>query len=188
MDTAGLAQIEFLKGPSSLMSGLNAIGGSVNYVSRAPTSGPIKSEFDLSVDSLGTVRSHYGSGGSTAVAGLNYRFDAVESRLNGFIDDTNRNLSNLATQFDYRTSDAFKLFVAIDYKHDDGHAYWGTPVVPTSVAGGHAIGGVVSGTAVSTFDGSIIGPVTIDNRTLRTNYNVLDNTTRATDLWLRTGF
>jgi iron complex outermembrane receptor protein len=46
MDTANLAQVEFLKGPSSLMSGLNAIGGAVNYVSRQPTSGPIRNEMD----------------------------------------------------------------------------------------------------------------------------------------------
>ena len=39
MGTANLEQVEFLKGPSSLMSGLNAIGGSVNYVSRQPTTG-----------------------------------------------------------------------------------------------------------------------------------------------------
>src|SRR5580704_2859241 len=56
MDTASLEQVEFLKGPSSLMSGLDAIGGSVNYVTRAPTSGPIKSELDTSIDTLGTVR------------------------------------------------------------------------------------------------------------------------------------
>ena len=55
MDTANLAQVEFLKGPSSLMTGLDAIGGSVNYVSRQPTSGPIQNELDLSLDSLGSV-------------------------------------------------------------------------------------------------------------------------------------
>src|SRR6266481_1700646 len=49
MDTAALSQVEFLQGPSSLMSGLNAIGGSVNYVNPQPTSGPIKSVLDLSV-------------------------------------------------------------------------------------------------------------------------------------------
>ena len=31
-------------------------------------------------------------------------------------------------------------------------------------------------------------PVTIDSRTLKTNYNVLDNSTGAEELWLRTGF
>src|SRR5262249_36480777 len=67
------------------------------------------------------------------------------------------------------------------------HAYWGTPVVPTSFAGSHAVSGVVSGFAVSTFDSSIIAPVTIDSRTLKTNYNVLDNSTGAEELWLRSG-
>ena len=79
------------------------------------------------------------------------------------------------------------MFGAVDYKKDDGHAYWGTPVVPTTFAGSHAISGVVSGTAVSTFDGSIIGPLTVDDRTLKNNYNVRDNSTGAEDLWLRTG-
>ena len=38
MGTANLDQVEFLKGPSSIMTGLNAIGGSVNYVaSSRPT-------------------------------------------------------------------------------------------------------------------------------------------------------
>jgi iron complex outermembrane receptor protein len=60
--------------------------------------------------------------------------------------------------------------------------------VPASFAGSHAVSGVVSGTAVNTFDSSIIGPVTIDSRTLTTNYNVSDNATGAHDLWLRGGF
>ena len=80
MDTANLDQVEFLKGPSALMSGIMAIGGSVNYVSKQPTTGPIQNELDLSVDSLGTVRSHYGSGGSTPVGGsrLSLRRDGIE--------------------------------------------------------------------------------------------------------------
>ena len=187
MDTAGLAQVEFLKGPSSLMTGLNAIGGSVNYVSLQPTTGPVRNEVDLSFDSLGSIRSHYGSGGTIA-PGIDYRFDAIGTRLNGFIEDVFRDLTALSTQLNYRVSDSFKTFVAIEYKRDSGHAYWGTPLVPTSFAGPFSKGGVVSGFAISTFDGAIIAPVTIDSRTLKTNYNVLDNSTGAEDLWLRTGF
>ena len=48
--------------------------------------------------------------------------------------------------------------------------------------------GVVSGTAVNTFDGSILGPLTVDSRTLTTNYNVADNSIGAQQLWLRGGF
>src|SRR6185437_8925426 len=39
METASLDQVEFLKGPSAIMSGLDAIGGSVNFVSKQPTTG-----------------------------------------------------------------------------------------------------------------------------------------------------
>jgi iron complex outermembrane recepter protein len=188
MDTANLGQVEFLKGPSSLMSGLNAIGGSVNYVSRQPTAGPIRNEADVYVDSFGSFRSHFGSGGSTPVRGLDYRFDVSGAKYNSFIDGDFRDVTGLATQFDYRMTDTFKTFLAIEYKKDSGHAYWGTPVVPVSFAGSHAVNGVVSGTAINTFDGSVIGPLTIDSRTLTTNYNVADNATGAQELWLRGGF
>jgi iron complex outermembrane recepter protein len=188
MDTANLEQVEFLKGPSSLMSGMNALGGSVNYVTRQPTTGPIQNEAEVSLDSYGSVRSHLGSGGSTLVPGLDYRFDLTGSQLNSFIEGDYRDLTDLSGQLNYHLTNNFMVFGAIEYKKDSGHAYWGTPLVPTSFAGSHAISGVVSGTAVSEFDGSIIGPVTIDSRTLTTNYNVTDNATGAQELWLRTGF
>ncbi|MGB6538437.1 MAG: TonB-dependent receptor plug domain-containing protein [Xanthobacteraceae bacterium] len=188
MDTGNLAQVEFLKGPSALMSGMEAVGGSVNYVNRQPTTGPIQNELDLSVDSLGTFRSHYGSGGSTGIPGLDYRFDAVGSSINSFIDGDWRDLADLATQFNYHVNPTLTTFVAVDYKKDTGHAYWGTPLVPTSFAGANAVSGVVSGNAVSTFSGDNLGPMTIDSRTLTTNYNVADNATGAQELWLRSGF
>jgi iron complex outermembrane receptor protein len=188
MDTSSLQQVEFLKGPSSIMSGLAAIGGAVNYVSNQPATGPIKSELDASIDSLGTYRTHFGSGGSTTVPGLDYRFDISSSKVNSFIDGDYENLNNLSGQLNYRVSDSFKVFGAIEYKQDEGHAYWGTPLVPTSFAGPFATKGVVSGTAINTFDGSVLGPLTVDSRTLTTNYNVADNSVGAHELWLRGGF
>jgi iron complex outermembrane recepter protein len=188
MGTANLGQVEFLKGPSSLMTGLNAIGGTVNYVSRQPIGGPVQNEVDFSVDSLGSVVSHYGSGGNTGVKGLDYRFDIAGSHLNSFIDGDYRDLTDLAGQLNYHATDNFMVWGAVEYKKDSGHAYWGTPVVPTSFAGGNAVNGVVSGTAASTFSGNNLGPVTIDSRTLTTNYNVANNATGAQELWVRGGF
>src|ERR1700686_672771 len=170
------------------MSGMNAIGGTVNYVSRQPTTGPVQNEMDASFDSLGSIVTHYGSGGSTPVKGLDYRFDMAGSRLNSFIDGDFRDLTALCGQLNYHVTNNFMLFGAAEYKKDSGHAYWGTPLVPTSFAGPNAVNGVVSGTAVSTFSGNNLGPVTIDSRTLTTNYNVADNATGAQELWLRTGF
>jgi iron complex outermembrane receptor protein len=188
MDTANLDQVEFLKGPSALMSGIMAIGGSVNYVSKQPTTGPIQNELDLSLDSLGTVRSHYGSGGSTAVEGLDYRVDITGSKIDGFVDGDYRYLGDFSAQLNYRVNNMFKTFVAIEYKQDTGQAYWGTPLVPISFAGSHAVSGVVSGNAFSTFSGNNLGPMTIDSQTLTTNYNVANNATGAQELWLRSGF
>jgi iron complex outermembrane receptor protein len=191
MDTASLEQVEFLKGPSSLMTGLDAIGGSVNLVSRQPTTGPIKSELDTSIDSLGSYRTHFGSGGSTILPGLDYRFDVSSSKINSFIDSDYQQLNNVSGQLNYRVSDTFKVFGAYDYKRDDGHAYWGTPLTTTAFSGPFSTHGVVAGSANNTFFGTpetFLSSVTVDSRTTTTNYNIADNSTGAHELWLRGGF
>jgi iron complex outermembrane recepter protein len=195
METANLEQVEFVHGPSSIMSGLAAIGGSVNYVSRQPATGPVKNELDTSIDTLGTYRTHFGSGGSATLPGLDYRFDVSSSKINSFVDGDYQQLNNVSGQLNYRVSDAFKVFGAVDYKRDDGHAYWGTPLVTTAFASPFATHGVVAGNALNTFNAAsasdqsaVFGPVTVDSRTIRTNYNVADNSTGAHELWLRGGF
>ena len=188
MDTANLESVEFLKGPASLLSGEGAAGGAVNYVTKQPTTGPIRNEAYFSYDSLNSFRSSYGSGGSTNVQGLDYRFDVSRSSLNGFADDTNTKTLNVSGLLNYRVSDSFKIWGAIEYKQDKSSAYWGTPLVPTAFSGSHATTGIVSGNYVSNYNGTNLGPVTIDGRTLRTNYNVLDNHMTAEELWLRGGF
>ncbi len=191
METASLAQVEFLKGPSAIMTGLDAIGGSVNFVSRQPTTGPIKSELDTSIDTLGTYRAHFGSGGSTNISGLDYRFDISSSKINSFIDGDYDNLNNVSGQLNYRVNDAFKVFAAVDYKRDDGHAYWGTPLTTTAFSGPFSTHGVVAGSANNIFFGTpetFLSSVTVDSRTTTTNYNVADNSVGAHELWLRGGF
>src|SRR5262249_5151199 len=73
MDTANLQQVEFYKGPNSLMSGEGAVGGTVNYVTKQPHTGPIVNEAFTSFDSFSGFRVGYGSGGSTPISGLDYR-------------------------------------------------------------------------------------------------------------------
>ena len=142
--------------------GLAAIGGSVNFVSRQPTTGPIKNELDTSIDTLGTYRTHFGSGGSTNVQGLDYRFDVSSSKIASFIDGDYQQLNNVSGQLNYRVNDAFKVFAAIDYKRDDGHAYWGTPLTTTAFSGPFSTHGVVAGSAVNIFTGDLISPVTVE--------------------------
>jgi iron complex outermembrane receptor protein len=119
---------------------------------------------------------------------LDYRFDISRSSLNGFIDDTDTKTFNVSGQLNYRVSENLKVWGAIEYKQDYSNAYWGTPLVSTAFSGPNATTGIVSGTYVSNFNGTNLGPVTIDNRTLTTNYNVLNNDVEAKELWLRSGF
>ena len=188
MDTANLDSVEILKGPASLLSGEGATGGSINYVNKQPTSGPVQNETFFSYDSLNSFRSSYGSGGSTNVQGLDYRFDISRSSLNGFIDNTDTKTFNVSGQLNYKVSENLKIWGAIEYKQDFSNPYYGTPLISTAFSGPYATNGIVSGTHFSNFNNVSLGPVTIDSRTLNTNYNVLDNEVEAKELWLRSGF
>lgn len=186
-DTANLEAVEFLKGPASLISGEGAAGGAINFVTKQPHTGPVRNEADFSWDSLNSFRAHYGSGGSTNVQGLDYRFDVSRSSLNGFADDTNTKTLDVSGQLNYRISDSLKVWGAIEYREDRSKAYWGAPLVPVAFSGSHATG-IVSGNYVSNYNGTNLGAVTIDDRTFNTNYNVLDNRNVAQEVWLRGGF
>ena len=188
MDTGNLERIEILKGPASLMSGEGAAGGAVNLVTRKPHSGPIENEATILFGSFRTVRAGFGSGGSTAVQGLDYRFDVNRSSSNGFIDDTWSRNWHVSGGLDYQMSSTFKLWGAVEYKEDRSSAYWGTPLVPLAFSGGNATSSIVSGTYISNYNGTNLGPITIDGRTLKTNYNVLDNRNTAEEYFLRGGF
>lgn len=187
-DTANLAAVEFVKGPASLMSGEGAAGGAINLVTKQPHTGPIRNEADFFWDSLNSFGVHYGSGGSTNVQGLDYRFDISRSSLNGFADDTNTRTLDVSGQLNYRISDSLKIWGAIEYREDRSKAYWGAPLVPIAFSGSHATTGIVSGNYVSNYNGTNLGAVTIDDRTFNTNYNVLDNRNVAQEVWLRGGF
>jgi iron complex outermembrane receptor protein len=184
-DTANLEAVEFVKGPASLISGEGAAGGAINLVTKQPHTGAIRNEADFSWDSLNSFRTHYGSGGSTNVEGLDYRFDVSRSSLNGFADDTNTKTLDVSGQLNYRISDSLKVWGAIEYREDRSKAYWGAPLVPVAFSGSHATSGIVSG---SYFNRTDLGAITIDDRTFNTNYNVLDNRNVAQEVWLRGGF
>lgn len=187
-DTANLAAVEFLKGPASLMSGEGAAGGAINLITKQPHTGPIRNDADFSWDSLNSFGVHYGSGGSTNLQGLDYRFDISRASLNGFADDTNTKTLDVSGQLNYRISDSLKIWGAIEYREDRSKAYWGAPLVPVAFSSSHATSGIVSGNYVSNFNKTNLGAITIDDRTFNTNYNVLDNRNVAQEVWLRGGF
>lgn len=189
MDVAGLQQVEIIKGPDSLVAGLGATGGAINYVNKAPHTGPIVNDAFTSYNSFNGYRAGYGSGGSTLINGLDYRFDISHFNNKGFIDDTYSKLSNVSGQLNYRVNENLKIWGATEYRQDNDRFYWGTPLVPANAPGIVPTYGIVSGVWSNYYlGGGTPVPVTIDARTLTTNYNVLDNHSGANELWLRSGF
>ena len=191
MDTANLDRVEILKGPASLLSGEGATGGAINYVNKVPHTGPITNEAFVGFDSFRGYRAGYGSGGSTLIDGLDYRFDVSHANDKSFIDDTYSRLTNVSGQLNYKVTDSFKIWGAVEYKQDKDRFYWGTPLVPANGPGIIPTTGIVSGTWSNYYLNGRTGtpnPVTIDARTLSTTYNVLDNHNGANELWLRSGF
>ncbi|UFZ04852.1 TonB-dependent receptor [Bradyrhizobium ontarionense] len=188
METFNLDRVEFLKGPSSLISGQGAVGGTINFVTKAPHTGPVRNEAFVGFDQRGSFRSGFGSGGSTTVQGLDYRFDISRSKEVGFIDDTEFKNVHVSGQLGYRLSDSFKTFVAAEFKDYKAKPYEGTPLVPATYSGANATSGIVSGTKLSAYNGTDLGAVTIDGRTLSTNYNVVDGHKTIKESWVRSGF
>ncbi len=187
MDVGNLERIEFLKGSASLMSGEGASGGAVNFVTRRPHRGPARHELNLSAGSLSALRSGFGSGGTTAIENLDYRLDLNRSTGRGFVDGTDQESWHLSGGLDWYARPGLKVFGAAEFKKDNGSAYWGTPLVSAAAPGIEPAAGVLSGTYTSGFNGSNLGSVTIDRRTLTTNYNVHDNRNNAQENWLRAG-
>ena len=126
------------------------------------------------------------SGGSTPTKGLDYRFDLTRSQFNSFVDDVNAKITHLSSQLDYRVTSDFKVWGAVEYKEDKDRTYWGTPLVSAGFPGISPLA-IVSGSSTNQ-NGDFMGPVTVDSRTYKTNYNVLDNHVTANELWLRGGF
>ena len=195
MDTGNLDRIEILKGPASLLSGEGATGGAINYVTKAPHTGPIVGDAFVSWDSFNGYRAGIGAGGSTTVKGLDFRFDMVRSSLTSFIDDTYTKISNASGQLNYRVNENLKVWGAVEVRQDKDRFYWGTPLVPANFPGIVPTHGIVSGLWTQyypgpDFNGHVgpLNPVTVDARTLKTTYNVLDNHSGAHELWLRSGF
>src|SRR5262249_48296462 len=102
VDTFNLDRVEILKGPASLMSGEGAAGGAVNFVTKQPHTGQIVNEAFFAYDTFNAFRTGFGSGGSTNIKGLDYRFDISHSSRYGFIDYVNIKTLDVSTQLHCR--------------------------------------------------------------------------------------
>ena len=172
-DTWNYERIEVLKGPASVLQGDSAIGGIVNFQTKRPDRDNPGREALLSYGSYGSTRAAVGLGGAVGETGA-YRLDYSrnETRM-GTIARNSDKLEHLTTGLSFDVARATRLDLSFDYSRDEGHAYWGTPLIPGNLA-------TQPTSVVSTPDGRMI-----DRRIARTNYNILDDRNQSEAYWLR---
>lgn len=172
-DTWNYERIEVLKGPASVLQGDSAIGGIVNFQAKRPDRNNPGREALLSYGSYGSTRAAVGLGGAVGETGA-YRLDYSRNDTRvGTIARTSDQLEHLTTGLSFDLARATRLDLSFDYARDEGHAYWGTPLIPASLS-------TQPTRVVSTPDGRVI-----DRRIAQSNYNILDDRNQSEAYWLR---
>ncbi|MCD2513252.1 TonB-dependent receptor [Comamonas endophytica] len=127
-DTWHVERIEVLRGPASVVHGDGAIGGVVNIIPKKPTRGPVQSEVQATVGTLGQRALAFGSGGALSEQ-WSYRLDVSGNRSEGWVDrgdSSNRTFSG-ALRWDVAPDLSLQLM------HSQGRQspmrYFGTPLI-----------------------------------------------------------
>lgn len=135
-DSWNFDRIEVLKGPASVLYGEGALAGAVNFVTKRPDFTHRRSE---ALVSFGSLRNGRVALGTTGPFGKGeraaYRADVVFSGSGGYVDDTDTRALNVSGAVDIKLTPAATLSLSADHFGDDySTAYWGTPLVSSSIA------------------------------------------------------
>jgi iron complex outermembrane recepter protein len=123
-------RIEVLKGPSSVISGNEAIGSSVNIVTKRPSTQPLY-EGSLTYGSWNTTRASGGATGRLARTPLLYRVDAGVDVADNFRHDPWKKF-NFTPSVQWRVGRSDTLDVRYSLSRNDVSGDSGVPVVPNA--------------------------------------------------------
>ena len=173
LDTWNIERVEVLKGPSSVIQGTGALGGTINTVPRQPRLDGDSYDTGLSLGSHDTARLGLGTN-QVLNDNLALRADISHNRSNGYIDDTASQASALTTSLLWHASQRLTLVTALDlYTDRFSTPYQGTPLLPASVARDPS-------RVVHSRDGLVL-----DKRIRDNNFNVDNGMMKADSQWLR---
>jgi len=152
-------RIEVVKGPSSVLHGLGAVTGAVNFVTK-PADGRSEKEVLLATDRWGTRNIGLGIGGKIAEH-VAYRADlnvmGADQGSSGYVDRSSYEYYHLAGELAIHATSQLKVTLSGEALKDQGEWYFGTP---------HIAG-------------------RIDERTRNNNYNVDDDRLSKEVGWAR---
>jgi iron complex outermembrane receptor protein len=171
-DTFNFERVEVLKGPASVLYGEGALAGAVNLVPKRAYIGQSEGEGLVSLGSFGTVRA--GIGGNLPINDrMALRADASFSDTQGWADDAEAQTRALTASLLVQASDRLTLNLFADYFRDRSSPYFGSTLLPASVARDPS--GLVENSQ----------GLVLDRATIRTNYNVDDGVMESESLQIR---
>lgn len=134
LDSWSFDRIEVLKGPAGVLYGEGSLAGAVNLVPKKPRFGETGFAATAGYGSFAAFRAGVDANAvlsdKVAVRGV-----GSINRTSGFVDDSDARFLAATFGVTVRPTERLTIELAADYLEDRyGTAYWGTPLVPASVA------------------------------------------------------
>ena len=131
--TFNIDRIEVLRGPASVLHGMQGIGSAVNYVSRAPSGAEEPVDVQAGLGGFNARRFGAGTGGKIGGKGSNsivsYRIDGSTDRFNTFSQGNKHQYDRVTAALRFDFSAQLALTLQADWLRDDQKdSYWGTPL------------------------------------------------------------
>lgn len=172
-DTFNFERVEVLKGPASVLYGEGALAGAINLVPKRAYIGERGGQGLVSLGSFGAVRA--GLGGNIPInEAMALRIDASFSDTDGWADDTAAATRAVTTSLLFKPTDRLTLNLFADYFYDRASPYFGSTLVPASVARDPS--------NLVRNDAGLV----LDRATVRTSYNVEDGVMWSESFQVRT--
>jgi iron complex outermembrane receptor protein len=116
-NTGDIERIEIIRGPGSVLNGSNAVGGTINVISRNP---PKKLENEVSLEVMGDGGYRAGvTSGAQISPNLGYFLNANRQDTTGWRDHTEETKDSFSTKWMVNPEDVARLSVRLEYLHDD---------------------------------------------------------------------
>jgi iron complex outermembrane receptor protein len=160
-------RVEVIGGPSTFLFGAGAVGGSINYITKAPQREADFIDGQLSYGSFNSSNLAFGinrrlSGADGGVRNT-ARLDLNRSATDGYVDSSRRVATNLAASLLTDFNSRWSHTLALEYQREDvDRPYWGTPLLNPTTGDGR-----------------------IDSGTRFKNYNSADGIYEQTVKWAR---